>query len=91
MGGRRTGSGGRAEGRADLQVSCAVNGRMETTAEQFVKKVRANAVVVINVVLVIETLRNRTDIRTASRRMTETRSERSNSYRAYHQHHSESI
>lgn len=39
MGGCRTRSCGRAEGRSDLQVRCAVNGRMETAAEELVEKV----------------------------------------------------
>lgn len=41
MGQRRAGSGGRAVGRTDLQVCGAVNGRLETAAEELSEKVRA--------------------------------------------------
>jgi len=41
MGKRRPGSGRRGVGRADLQIRCAVNGRMET-AEELVEKVLNN-------------------------------------------------
>lgn len=41
MGRRRAGSGGRAVGRTDLQVCGAVNGRLETAAEELGEKVRA--------------------------------------------------
>lgn len=48
MGERRTGSCGRIVGRTDLQIRCAVNGRMETTKE-LVEKVRADCIVVVRV------------------------------------------
>lgn len=38
MGKRRTGSGRRTIGHTDIQIRCAVNGRMET-AEEFIEKV----------------------------------------------------
>lgn len=46
MGERRPRSGGRGVGFANLQIRCAVYGRMETT-EEFVEKVRAEIGVVV--------------------------------------------